>query len=98
MSPYFYVYFLPPSYQIPEWHYGYYSFDLEADRYPDNRLYQPIWVYYNENDEYTDVKLFTEPQVSQLKKIVKKATKALAKISFRRALKPLKRASGYFFG
>lgn len=96
MSPYFYVYFLPPSYQIPEWHYGYYSFDLEANQYPDNRLYQPIWVYYNEADEYTDISLFIEPQVGQLKKIIKKATKALTKLSFRKAVKPLKRASGCF--
>lgn len=60
MSRYYYVYFLPPDNGESEWHYAYYAFDRPAHEYPDNRIYYPQWIFYDQDaaGEYTDVEDF----------------------------------------
>lgn len=67
MSQYYYVYFLPPCNGMSEWHYAYYSFDRPAHEYPDNRIYHPQWIFYDQEGaaEYTDIEdyyIFEKPQ------------------------------------
>lgn len=51
----YFVYYLAPTTEIPDWHYGYYSMELSTEELPDIRDFQPKWIYDDGDKSYIEI-------------------------------------------